>query len=261
MDPNGNFINQGVTSGGADVSGGFFGGGGTSGGADASGGFFGGGVTSGGTTSIVIGSSVAQIIQADKETFAKFNAAKDAYNKAVKTASDLKKVYDGASTQVTNAKTAYDAAVKKLADTTTAYNDASKAYNDARTAYYRQSFWTRNPSDMIRHQNTMNSISVTMPGINGDIQFKKMQYDMATKAASDIKTAYDNAVKAETEAKANLDKLSNNNTTGTTKTGFTTQEYASYEENTFDDYMFQFFIGSVSVVGLFVLFRIIQKSK
>jgi hypothetical protein len=33
------------------------------------------------------------------------------------------------------------------------------------------------------------------------------------------------------------------------------------EENTFDDYMFQFFIGSVSVVGLFVLFRIIQKSK
>lgn len=245
MDPNGNFINQG----------------GTSGGADASGGFFGGGVTSAGTTSIVSGSSVAQIIQAGKETSAKFNAAKDAYNKAVKTASDLKKVYDGASIQVTNAKTAYDAAVKKLADTTTAYNKASQAYNDAQAAYNRQSPWTRNPFAKIHHQNTMNSISVTMLGINGDIQFKKMQYDMATKAASDIKTAYDNAVKAETEAKANLDTWSDNNTTGTTKTGFTTQEYASYEENTFDDYMFQFFIGSVSVVGLFVLFRIIQKSK
>lgn len=34
-----------------------------------------------------------------------------------------------------------------------------------------------------------------------------------------------------------------------------------HEEKHFDDYMFQFFIGSISVVGLFVLFRIIQKSK
>lgn len=261
MDSNGNFINQRGTSGGFGVSGELIIGGGTSGGLGASGELIIGGINSGGTTSIVSGSSAEKIIQAGKETLAKFNAAKDAYNKAVKTASDLKKVYDGASTQVTNAKTAYDAAVKKLADTTTAYNQASQAYNDAKAAYNRQSFWTRNPSAMIRHQNTMNSISVTMLGINGDIQFKKMQYDMATKAASDIKTAYDNAVKAETEAKANLDTWSDNNTTGTTKTGFTTQEYASYEENTFDDYMFQFFIGSVSVVGLFVLFRIIQKSK
>lgn len=28
-----------------------------------------------------------------------------------------------------------------------------------------------------------------------------------------------------------------------------------------DDYVFQFFMGSVSVIGLFILFRIIQKSK
>ena len=28
-----------------------------------------------------------------------------------------------------------------------------------------------------------------------------------------------------------------------------------------DDYIFQFFMGSVSVLGLFILFRIIQKSK
>ena len=75
---------------------------------------------------------------------------------------------------------------------------------------------------------------------------------------SDIKKNYDDAVKVADNLKANL----NNNTT--TKQPFTTQDsepYASYDESTFDDYMFQFFIGSVSVVGLFVLFRIIQKSK
>ena len=32
-------------------------------------------------------------------------------------------------------------------------------------------------------------------------------------------------------------------------------------EKTNDDYMFQFYLGSLTVVGLFVLFRMIQKSK
>ena len=32
-------------------------------------------------------------------------------------------------------------------------------------------------------------------------------------------------------------------------------------EKSKDDYMFQFYLGSISVVGLFILFRMIQKSK
>jgi hypothetical protein len=32
-------------------------------------------------------------------------------------------------------------------------------------------------------------------------------------------------------------------------------------EKTTDDYMFQFYLGSLTVVGLFVLFRMIQKSR
>lgn len=32
-------------------------------------------------------------------------------------------------------------------------------------------------------------------------------------------------------------------------------------EKTTDDYLFQFYLGSMTVVGLFVLFRMIQKSK
>jgi hypothetical protein len=33
------------------------------------------------------------------------------------------------------------------------------------------------------------------------------------------------------------------------------------KEKTMDDYVFQFYLGSLTVVGLFVLFRMIQKSK
>ena len=33
------------------------------------------------------------------------------------------------------------------------------------------------------------------------------------------------------------------------------------QEKTFDDYVFQFYIGSLTVVGLFILFRMIQKSR
>lgn len=32
-------------------------------------------------------------------------------------------------------------------------------------------------------------------------------------------------------------------------------------DKTFDDYVFQFYIGSLTVVGLFILFRMIQKSR
>jgi hypothetical protein len=35
----------------------------------------------------------------------------------------------------------------------------------------------------------------------------------------------------------------------------------SKKEKTMDDYVFQFYLGSLTVVGLFVLFRMIQKSK
>ena len=42
---------------------------------------------------------------------------------------------------------------------------------------------------------------------------------------------------------------------------FETLAYTPYTFRTADDYIFQFFVGSVSVVGLFVLFRIIQRSK
>ena len=33
------------------------------------------------------------------------------------------------------------------------------------------------------------------------------------------------------------------------------------KEKTMDDYVFQFYLGSLTVVGLFVLFRMIQKSR
>jgi hypothetical protein len=33
------------------------------------------------------------------------------------------------------------------------------------------------------------------------------------------------------------------------------------QEKTMDEYLFQFYLGSMTVVGLFVLFRMIQKSK
>lgn len=35
----------------------------------------------------------------------------------------------------------------------------------------------------------------------------------------------------------------------------------SLPEKSTDDYMFQFYLGSMTVVGLFILFRMIQKSK
>lgn len=41
---------------------------------------------------------------------------------------------------------------------------------------------------------------------------------------------------------------------------FSTLE-GTYIHSDIDDYVFQFFMGSVSVLGLFILFRIIQKSK
>ena len=41
-----------------------------------------------------------------------------------------------------------------------------------------------------------------------------------------------------------------------------TQETATKpSEKTTDDYLFQFYLGSLTVVGLFVLFRMIQKSQ
>jgi hypothetical protein len=36
---------------------------------------------------------------------------------------------------------------------------------------------------------------------------------------------------------------------------------AKLSEKTTDDYLFQFYLGSMTVVGLFILFRMIQKSK
>ena len=33
------------------------------------------------------------------------------------------------------------------------------------------------------------------------------------------------------------------------------------KEKTMDDYLFQFYLGSLTVVGLFILFRMIQKSR
>jgi hypothetical protein len=38
-------------------------------------------------------------------------------------------------------------------------------------------------------------------------------------------------------------------------------ESAKPAEKTNDDYLFQFYLGSLTVVGLFVLFRMIQKSR
>ena len=38
-------------------------------------------------------------------------------------------------------------------------------------------------------------------------------------------------------------------------------EYQRPQQKGFDDHVFQFYIGSLSVVGLFMLFRIMQKSK
>lgn len=57
------------------------------------------------------------------------------------------------------------------------------------------------------------------------------------------------------EAKAEADKDKD------TTEPFETLAYTPYTFRTADDYIFQFFVGSVSVVGLFVLFRIIQRSK
>ena len=38
-------------------------------------------------------------------------------------------------------------------------------------------------------------------------------------------------------------------------------EPSKQSEKTTDDYLFQFYLGSMTVVGLFILFRMIQKSK
>jgi hypothetical protein len=38
-------------------------------------------------------------------------------------------------------------------------------------------------------------------------------------------------------------------------------ERSKQSEKTTDDYLFQFYLGSMTVVGLFILFRMIQKSK
>lgn len=184
------------------------------------------------TNNGVLNTVVNQVKQTGDATLAKYTDAKAKYEKAAKTASDLKNISDGTATNAANAKKAMD--------------DAKVAYDNARAAYDKQSPWTRNPSNM----NNLGSI----------FSMKQNEYNMAARQASDMKAAYDNADKVASDLKAELDKFSST-TTGTTKTGFTTQEYASYDEKTFDDYMFQLFIGSVSVVGLFVLFRIIQKSK
>jgi hypothetical protein len=46
-----------------------------------------------------------------------------------------------------------------------------------------------------------------------------------------------------------------------TKAGFETKEGFAEYTNSVDELAFQVFIGSVSVLGLFVLYRLIQKSK
>jgi hypothetical protein len=38
-------------------------------------------------------------------------------------------------------------------------------------------------------------------------------------------------------------------------------DYQTREENPFEDRIFQIYIGSLSVVGLFILFRLIQKTR
>jgi hypothetical protein len=42
---------------------------------------------------------------------------------------------------------------------------------------------------------------------------------------------------------------------------FETIPFSPYECKTMDDYIFQFFLGTISVTGLFILFRMIQRSK
>lgn len=44
-----------------------------------------------------------------------------------------------------------------------------------------------------------------------------------------------------------------------TKESFT--PFQPYEMKSMDDYIFQFFLGTISVTGLFILFRMIQRSK
>ena len=39
------------------------------------------------------------------------------------------------------------------------------------------------------------------------------------------------------------------------------EESAAPQQKTFDDRVFQFYVGSLSIVGLFILFRFIQKSR
>jgi hypothetical protein len=41
----------------------------------------------------------------------------------------------------------------------------------------------------------------------------------------------------------------------------TEEKQTQKRDKTFDDYVFQFYIGSLTVVGLFILFRMIQKSR
>ncbi len=42
---------------------------------------------------------------------------------------------------------------------------------------------------------------------------------------------------------------------------FETIPFSPYECKSMDDYIFQFFLGTISVTGLFILFRMIQRSK
>ena len=42
---------------------------------------------------------------------------------------------------------------------------------------------------------------------------------------------------------------------------FETIPFSPYQCKTMDDYIFQFFLGTISVTGLFILFRMIQRSK
>jgi hypothetical protein len=172
----------------------------------------------------VLGTAVSQVKTSGDAKVTNLKDVKDKYDKAYKTASELKTVSDGTAATAVNAKKALD--------------DAQTAYNNAKVAYDKQPSWSRSP--------------FTMMSLNSVISIKKTEYDNAARTASNMKTVYDNAAKVASDLKAKLDTITE---------GFTTQEPEQYDENNFDDYVFQFFIGSVSVVGLFVLFRIIQKNK
>ncbi len=56
-------------------------------------------------------------------------------------------------------------------------------------------------------------------------------------------------------------KQSNHNEKQNPESSSQSSKKTTDSEKTTDDYLFQFYLGSLTVVGLFILFRMIQKSK